>query len=186
MNFFSNHSNYVYAKNKAQRHLFIVLIIALMLFCTSCSKTSTAWQEFAPAEGTFKVLFPGQPTVSDKIPASTDGRGFATVYGVNNGNQGSFMVNRIEFNIDIPADELDDRLDFVLEGVKAKYSEKLLGDQVVWSGEHRGLELKIDDSPRTVFIRFFLTQNEQYQIMAVVPNDSLDAASKFLDSFELI
>jgi len=150
MDFCSNYSNYAYAKKKPRRRLFIVLIVIFTCFFAACSKTSTAWQEFVPAEGTFKVLFPGQPMVSDKVPASSDGRGLATVYGVNNENQGSFMVTRIEIDDYIQADEFDERLDFVLQGMKEKYSEKLLGDQVVWCGKHQGLVVAV--GPRCILI----------------------------------
>ena len=168
-----------------------VATLALLPLLAGCGGSKPNWQEYSPPGGEFIILMPGDPTVnSEDVPTE---RGTIAVH--------SFKVLREKQNEAYVVVYMDNPPAALKTFGKNKLLNLAVRDMLV-AGEAKeesrtevsldgtpGLEIKARDSltKNVVLGKVFLSGNRLFQITAMVPDkaDSVENASKFLDSFRM-
>ncbi|HEY1378475.1 MAG TPA: hypothetical protein VGF55_16875 [Gemmataceae bacterium] len=155
----------------------------------SAGPVQPTWQEYANAEGRFRVLFPGTPT-RDTIPSPSKLKPGAKPKVV------SFTVETPDAVYSVAYEDFDakERLpEQFVENQRAELSAgrggKLVTEKDVTAGTHKGKEFVVEVPGRgTAYLRFFADGRRLYKVMAVgaggkAPDPA--AVAKVFDSFQI-
>lgn len=168
------------------RLLTICALVAGSVLTGGCKKQAQ-FQEFASADGRFKVQMPGTPTEKTETAAGTSMKTF-----VIEDKNGGYMVAFAD--LPIPAAESEQQLEMRLDGardgalrnVNASLTKE---NRIKLNGKYPGrdIEATIPDKKGALREKMYVVNQRLYQVL-VIGNPSFvnsAAATKFLDSFAL-
>lgn len=169
----------------------IIVLIAMMVCLASASThaqpavaPAPVWQEYRPADSSFRIEMPGMPNVGTQDVKSWPGQKMH--YAVVRFGKGSLLVTYSEIARDRLAAPADKTLDEVLATEVKAMKAKVLTEQRETVGNFPARRVAYDPANGLIMTkRYVLVKSRIYQIAAVGPPGfgATPEATRFLNSF---
>lgn len=158
---------------------------------SSCASQSDddAWKEIVSEDGSYKILFPDNPSKIIKQGQTQAGKVIYPKYELYQPNT-YFSVLKAE--VDVSKENLKSYYDNMSQQTIKLNNHTLMIEKDIWQNKNLGRELKATSQNTQFTSRFYLINNKFCQVSARVNVSVKDDAktqeqvNKFLDSFEII
>ena len=176
--------NYLHAR-LAIGHIVLLSITIAAVVQTQYGQSTTGWQKFVAADGSFSVFFPTTPTVGTATEKSSKGKSvFYTATCAN----GAFEFQVQETNSDYDMDS-EKKLDALTNNLLFKLHVRKVSQADIELSNYKGIELVGINTYRSIKARIFVSDRRSYIVIVGAPytvQGDEEQIDKFFKSFEII